>query len=322
MGKLIKPRASSLAFKPRKRSRDITPRIHSWRSTDKAQFLGFPVYKVGMRMAGMVDDSQSPTKGMEITVPVTVLEAPKITVFGVRLYKKTYAGDLCVGDAISVTPKAAGTLGMKKETKHKDINWLQENISKVKDGFLTALAFTNTDTAGIPKKVADIVEIGIGGKSAADQLEFAKSILGKDISVKDVIEEGEYIDTISVTRGHGWQGAIKRHGIHKQRRKATGHRRHVGTLGPWTPHMVMYTTPQAGQHGFHRRTQFNNRVLAVGDDVKKANIPGGYPHYGEVKTDFVFVKGSVPGTQKRFIFIRKATRATSQARKPQIVWGY
>ena len=322
MGSANKPRAGSLAFKPRKRSRDITPRIHSWRSTDKAQLLGFPVYKVGMRVAGMVDDSQSPTKGMEITVPVTVLEAPKITVFGVRLYKKTYAGDECVGDAISVTPKAAGILGMKEETKHKDAIWLQESISKVKEGYLTVLAFTNTDVAGIPKKVSDIVEIGIGGKSAADQLEFAKSILGKDISVKDVIEEGEYVDTISVTRGHGWQGAVKRHGIHKQRRKATGRRRHVGTLGPWTPHMVMYTTPQAGQHGFHRRTQFNNRVLAVGDDVKKANIPGGFPHYGDVKTDFIFMRGSVPGTQKRFIFLRKATRATSQARKPQIVWGY
>lgn len=322
MGKIIKPRAGSLAFKPRKRSRDITPRMHSWRTTDKAQLLGFPVYKVGMKRAAIIDDSLSPTKGMEIVTPVTVLEAPKITVFGARLYKKTYAGDICVGDVVSVTPKAAGMLGMKKDTKHKPVEWIQESIGKTKKNcYLTVLAFTNTETAGIPKKSADIVEIGIGGKTAAEQLEYVKGVLGKDLSVKDAIEEGEFVDTIAVTRGHGWQGAVKRHGIHKQRRKATGRRRHVGTLGPWTPHMVMYTTPQAGQHGFHRRTQYNVRVLSVGDDPKKVNTSEGFPHYGTVKTDYVILKGSVQGTQKRFVFLRKSIRNTAAPRKLQSTWG-
>ena len=330
MGSANKPRAGSLAFKPRKRSRDFTPRISTWRSTDKVQLLGYPVYKVGMRQAGMVDDSQSATKGMELTVSVTILEAPKISVFAARLYRKTLTGRKCIGDAMSVSPKTASILGMKKEKKEgekketKDIKWLEEKISSFKDDvkpdlYLSVLAHTNAVEAGLPKKTADIVEIGIGGEEIGKQLEYVKTILGKEVTPKDIFEEGEYVDAIAVTRGHGWQGAVRRHGIHKQRPKATGRVRHVGTLGPWTPHYVMYTTPQAGQHGFHRRTQYNNRILIIGEDPKKANVPGGYPHYGDVKTSFLCVRGSVPGTQKRFVFLRKALRNAS-AQKPQVLW--
>jgi len=33
---------------------------------------------------------------------------------------------------------------------------------------------------------------------------------------------------------------------------------------------------------------------------------GGFPHYGVVKNDFVLLKGSIPGTKKRVITIRKS----------------
>lgn len=33
---------------------------------------------------------------------------------------------------------------------------------------------------------------------------------------------------------------------------------------------------------------------------------GGFPHYGIVKNDFLMLKGSVPGTKKRVITIRKS----------------
>jgi len=327
MGKVIKPRAGSLAFKPRKRSRDITPRIRTWRSTDVVKLLGYPVYKVGMRQAGMIDDSQSATKGMELTVPVTVLEAPKITVFAARLYQKTNTGTVCHGDALALNQKIISMLGMAKKRdgkQTKDVKWLEDKINSFndeekKDLYISVLALTNTKEAGLPKKKPDVVEIAVGGKDIKSQLDYVKSILGKDLTHKDVFEEGEYVDAIAVTRGHGWQGVIRRHGIHKQRPKNTGRVRHLGTLGPWHPAYVMYTTPQAGQHGFHRRTQYNNRILLMGDDPSKVNIPGGYPHYGEVKTGFICVKGSIPGTQKRFVFLRKALRNDSVV-KPHITW--
>lgn len=33
---------------------------------------------------------------------------------------------------------------------------------------------------------------------------------------------------------------------------------------------------------------------------------GGFPHYGIVKNDFVMLKGSIPGTKKRVITLRKS----------------
>jgi large subunit ribosomal protein L3 len=257
---------------------------------------------------------------MEVAVPITVLETPKITIIGIRAYKKTLAGSFVIGDVVAPGLKALGRIGYGKDKVEKpahDSAWLDglKNISDV-----SVIALTNPDVAGTPRKGCDIIEIAVGGKAVADKVAFVKGILGKDVLVKDVFADGEWTDTVAVTRGHGWQGAVKRHGVSKQRRKATGKVRHVGTLGPWTPHYVMYTTPQAGQMGFHRRTQYNARILAVESDPAKINPNGGFPHYGTVKSDYVLVRGSVQGTQKRFVFFRKGVRAQGAPRKPQILW--
>ena len=43
------------------------------------------------------------------------------------------------------------------------------------------------------------------------------------------------------------------------------------------------------------------------DVTKKAITPmGGFPHYGIVKNDFLMLKGSIPGTKKRVVTIRKS----------------
>ena len=323
MGKIRKPRAGSLALRPRKRAEELTPRIRSWAQIDKPCLLGFPAYKVGMRRLGMIDDSTSPSKGMEITIPVTVLETPKINIFGIRAYKRTNLGVVCVGDVLSAQPKVAGKLGMKKERKEKkerNIEWLDSLVADSEISDVSVLALTYPELAGIPKKKAEVVEIGVGGKDLKEKIDYAKSILGKDVSVNDVFLDGEWADAIAVTRGKGWQGPVKRFGVSKQRRKATGRVRHVGTLGPWHPPYVMYTTPQAGQMGFHRRTQYNARILAVEKDPSKINPAGGFPHYGLVKTDCVIIRGSVQGTQKRFVFLRKGIRVKEPPRKPQILW--
>jgi large subunit ribosomal protein L3 len=268
----------------------------------------------------MIDDSTSPSKGMEVAVPVTILETPKITVVAIRAYSDTYAGRQCLGDVVASGIKALGYMGYGKDKISKggrDTNWL-DGLKEVSD--ISVIAITHPEMAGTPRKKPDVVEIAIGGKTIEEKVKFAKDILGKELSVKDVFTDGEWADTVAVTRGHGWQGAVKRHGVAKQRRKATGRVRHVGTLGPWHPAYVMYTTPQAGQMGHHRRTQLNTRILAIESDPAKINPAGGFPHYGVVKTEYVVVRGSVQGTQKRFVFLRKGVRAPTPPRKPQLLW--
>jgi len=152
------------------------------------------------------------------------------------------------------------------------------------------------------------MEIACGGKDLKEKEDYAKSLLGKELRVSDVFKVGEFVDASGVTAGRGWQGPVKRFGIAVQRRKATGKRRHVGTLGPFHPAIVAYTVPQAGQMGYHTRTEFNKMIIKIGADGREITPKSGFPHYGIVKNEYVLVRGSVPGPAKRLVKLRVAVR--------------
>ena len=87
------PRKGSVAFSPRKRAAKETPRVKSWPQMDEPKLLGLAGYKVGMTHALVTDtDKNSPTNGMEVFTPVTVLEVPPVVVMGIRAYEKTSRG--------------------------------------------------------------------------------------------------------------------------------------------------------------------------------------------------------------------------------------
>ena len=69
-----------------------------------------------------------------------------------------------------------------------------------------------------------------------------------------------------------------------------------------------WRTPAAGQYGFFNRTELNKRIVMIGEDVKKVNPAGGIVNYGLVKKKFIFIEGSIPGSKKRIVFLRKAMR--------------
>jgi large subunit ribosomal protein L3 len=320
MGSKRKPKSGSMAVRPRKRAKELTPRLKHFHALKKKGLLAYPVYKVGMKRCIMIDDSTGPAKGMEITTPVTLVEAPKITVFGIRCYGKNYTGEKVLFDIISSQPEIRGKLGMKKDGNKITIEEIEKRKNEITR--LAVLSFTHPETCGFGKKNFDIVEIPMGG-SLDEQISYAKEIFEKEISPLEALSEGEFVDVIGVTKGKGWQGPIKRFGVAKQRRKATGKVRHVGTLGPWHPPYVMYTTPMAGQMGFHRRTQRNIRVLKISDEkdenfkkeLEKLN-KGGFKHYGIIKTNFLILKGSVQGPPKRFLLLRKTSEF---AAKPNLI---
>lgn len=71
--------------------------------------------------------------------------------------------------------------------------------------------------------------------------------------------------------------------------------------------------------GYHHRTELNKKIYRIGagtdesngstshDATRKPITPmGGFPHYGIVKNDFIMLKGSIPGTKKRVVTIRKS----------------
>jgi large subunit ribosomal protein L3 len=63
-----------------------------------------------------------------------------------------------------------------------------------------------------------------------------------------------------------------------------------------------------GQLGYQQRTEFNKRVLKIGDNAAEVTPAGGFLHYGLLKSPYVLIKGSIPGPVKRLIRIRPAIR--------------
>src|SRR5674536_137436 len=93
MTKRHRPRRGSLAYSPRKRAKSEIPRIRSWPQQDEPQVQGFAGYKAGMTHVIIVDETPtSPTAGLEISVPVTVVETPPMKIAALRAYQKTSYG--------------------------------------------------------------------------------------------------------------------------------------------------------------------------------------------------------------------------------------
>ncbi len=301
------PSRGSLAYWHRSRSKRMVPRVRSWNFAVKG-LSGFAGYKVGMTHVVMVDDSNSPTKGQEVIKSVTIMEVPPMFVYSIVAYAKTKVGLKCVAEATAANaPKEFASVHTLAKNPKVTLKHLQEMSGKLSE--IRVIAFTQPRKTAL-KNSSDIVEIAIGG-NASEALEFAGAHLGKEVSAKDVFQEGEVIDTIAVTTGKGWQGVVKRYGVALNPHKATAHRRRGGSIGPERQAKVMYTIPRAGQMGFHRRTDRNKRIVKIYDETKP------FPHYGIPKSSCLMIEGSIPGPAKRVIRLRK-TLFDVRVKKPEL----
>jgi large subunit ribosomal protein L3 len=318
------PHRGSLAFYPRKRASRIYPSITTYPLEEKAKILGFAGYKVAMAHAVAIDNNKgSNTFGQEIIVPVTVVECPPMVAVGVRAYKKTTKGLTSFTHAITtVHENLKRKIIVGKFNSEKNLSEIEKNLGKVAK--IRVIVATQPHLTGIRKKKPEIFEIEIGGKDAKENFELAKQILGKEIKITDIFKEGELVDVVAVTKGKGTQGVVKRFGVKIQNRHAMKKKRHIGTLGPQTPRRVRWTAPQAGQMGFQTRTELNKRILKVGN-ADEINIPQGFNRYGKIKSNYILVEGSIPGSKKRLVRMRPAIRPTSTKIQPielkQIVLG-
>ena len=89
---------------------------------------------------------------------------------------------------------------------------------------------------------------------------------------------GRILMFLALPVGKGIEGPVTRFGVKRKQHKSRKSVRAVGTLGPISPAVVMYTVPRQGQRGFHQRTEYNKRILIISDTEKDAensiNPPG------------------------------------------------
>lgn len=307
-----KPKSGSMSVYPRVRAKKRIPKFNSYGNLKDLKIEGckplfFYAFKAGTtHVVAKNAKKKSAGYSRKINLPVTVLETPDLKVIGARFYKKNkiMTGHLAVNEFINQDKEINKRVKGKKQ---KNITKLEDILKKTKDAdFLVLLAKVDPSKTKIGSKKGSIVEIPLSG-TYEEQIQFLKDNFNKTLNFKDSFEKDVYLDIKAITKGHGFTGPVKRHGIKVQRPKHKT-KRHVGSISPWHPATVMFTVPRPGQYGYHNRTVFGKKLLLVDSEPSKVNPKGGFKRYGEVNTNFALVAGTIPGPTKRIVAIRRAIR--------------
>jgi len=223
----------------------------------------------------------------------------------------------------------------KAFTKYQDVDAgrskdLEKELGRIKRHcqVVRVIAHTQVSKLKLGQMKAHVMEIQVNGGSVSDKVDYAKGLFEQQIRFNQVFTENEMIDTIGITRGHGFNGVVSRFGVTKLPRKTHKGLRKVACIGAWHPARVSRTVARAGQLGYHHRTEMNKKIYKIGEAVKQADgqfkhtnattdfdltekaiTPlGGFPHYGSVLEDYVMIKGCVTGPKKRVVTFRKSLR--------------
>ena len=310
--KVHAPKRGSLAYLPRARAKRWRARIRHWPEAEgKPKLSAFSGYKAGMTHLITIDNRKgSFTFGKEIVLPVTVIDSPPLMVCAIRAYEQGYAGlrTLTEAWAQNLPKDLSRVLTLPKTPATEEaLGKIENSLEKVRE--IRVLAATQPRLAGAPRKAPEIIEVRVSGGTVKEQLEYTKSVLGKEVKSSEVFQEGQWVDVAGISKGKGIQGPVKRWGIrilsHKSRKTVRG----VGSIGPWTPAYVMYTVPRAGQMGFHQRTAYSQQIVKIGEDGTEVSPKGGYIRYGPVNGSYLMLAGSVPGPARRLVTLRYPTRA-------------
>ncbi|MBD3204592.1 50S ribosomal protein L3 [Candidatus Woesearchaeota archaeon] len=316
-----KPRSGSLQFWPRKRAKRSFPRLRNFPKNNDSGLLGFAGYKVGMtHIIAIENNKNSPNKGNEVSIPVTIIECPPIKIAAVRFYNRSSV--LKVANEIWAKPDKE--LAKKLNLSKKKGNAKKE-LEEIKAGDydeLKVLVYTQPRMTTIGKKKPELFELALGG-NIEEQFNYAKENLGKEIIIEDVFKEGELTDIHAVTKGKGFQGPVKRFGIAIRQHKSEKAIRNPGSLGPWQGHAhIMWRVPHAGKMGYHQRTEYNKQILKISKDVSEIEQIGGFLRYGKINNTYLLMKGSIPGTKKRFVAMTKPMRPNKKVPKDAPVITY
>ena len=295
------PRKGSLQYWPRKRASKFLPSVN-WEAIDSGKNLkGFICYKACMASAMVKDNTiNSMTKDKKIAIPVTILECPSMKIFSVRFYKNGRIVKEILNANLDKELKKKVKLPKKNEKNIEDIK--PEEYDNVK-----VICYSQVKKTNI-KKTPDLIEIGLKG-SAEEKVKFIKENLNREISVLDVFEKGGLVDLRGLTKGKGFSGPVKRFGIKLKQKKSEKGQRRPGSLGPWHPARVTFRVPMAGQLGMFTRVIYNNKIIDLGkSDNRFKNIK----NFGDIKTDYIIVRGSVQGPAKRQLLLTAPLRETKK----------
>jgi len=137
---------------------------------------------------------------------------------------------------------------------------------------------------------------GVANKRFLKEFRFenaADYAVGQEIKA-DIIAAGDKIDATGISKGKGFQGAIKRHGLSRgPMAHGSKYHRHAGSNGPaTTPGRVFKGKTMPGHMGNVKVTVQNLEVVKV-----------------DVDNNLILVKGAVPGPKKATIMLKNTVKS-------------
>ena len=188
------------------------------------------------------------------------------------------------GKVIPVTVIEAGPCTVvQKKTEEKDgYNAVQLGYEDVAEKKLTKPELGHLKKAGEARKKT-LKEFKLANCDALN--------VGDEVKA-DVFAEGDRVDVTGISKGHGYQGVIKRHGAARLKEShGTGPvHRHAGSMGSSTdPSRIFKGKIGAGQMGNEQVTVLNLDVIKVDSEL-----------------GIIAVRGAIPGPKGGIVYLRNS----------------
>ncbi len=190
------------------------------------------------------------------------------------------------GKVIPVTVVEAGpcVVTQKKTVENDGYASVQLGFEDVKEHKLTKPEAGHFKKAGVDAK-RHLKEF---------RLEKAAEMNVGDVIKADVFAAGDWIDVTGTSKGHGYQGVIKRHGAHRTDMTHGGGpvHRHAGSMGASSHQSRIFPGKiGAGQMGNEQVTIENLEIVKV-----------------DAELNMIAIRGAIPGPKGGLVFIRNTVK--------------
>ena len=190
------------------------------------------------------------------------------------------------GKVIPVTVVEAGpcVVTQKKTVENDGYASVQLGFEDVKEHKLTKPEAGHFKKAGVDAK-RHLKEF---------RLEKAAEMNVGDVIKADVFAAGDWIDVTGTSKGHGYQGVIKRHGAHRTDMTHGGGpvHRHAGSMGASSHQSRIFPGKiGAGQMGNEQVTIENLQIVKV-----------------DAELNMIAIRGAIPGPKGGLVFIRNTVK--------------
>ena len=190
------------------------------------------------------------------------------------------------GKVIPVTVVEAGpcVVTQKKTNETDGYEAVQLGFEDVKESKLSKPEAGHLKKAGVEAK-KHLKEF---------RLENAAEMNVGDVVKADTFAAGDWIDVTGITKGHGYQGVIKRHGAHRTDMTHGGGpvHRHAGSMGASSHQSRIFPGKiGAGQMGNEQVTIENLEIVKV-----------------DAELNMIVIRGAIPGPKGGLVYIRNTVK--------------